>query len=68
MKAARILILLLPMVLLSLSACTQKSGKRTLKLSHGLDTQHPVHLAMVRCGELLQSYSDNTLSLEIYPG
>ena len=68
MKAARVLILLLPAILLGLSACTHKSGKRTLKLSHGLDTQHPVHLAMVRFGELLQSYSDNTLGLEIYPG
>ena len=69
MKADRIVfMILLSLLLLGQSGCTQKAGKKTLKLSHGLDTQHPVHLAMVRFGVLLQTFSDSKLSLEIYPG
>ncbi len=68
MKSYSIVPFLVCILLLALSACGPKATQRTLKLSHGLDTQHPVHLAMVRFGELLQSYSAGKLGLEIYPG
>lgn len=46
------------------------SGKqvRMLKLAHSLDTQHPVHLAMVHMQERLAELSGGTMKIEIYPG
>ena len=38
-----------------------------LKLAHGLDEQHPVHLAMVYMNELLQEKSGGAVRLDIYP-
>ncbi|MBN1851543.1 MAG: TRAP transporter substrate-binding protein [Pirellulales bacterium] len=43
------------------------SGRRVLKLGHCLDQNHPVHLAMVRMGELLAEKSGGSLQLEIFP-
>jgi len=38
-----------------------------LKLAHGLDVSHSVHLAMVKMGEDLAAISGNKIKLEIYP-
>lgn len=39
----------------------------TLKLAHGLSTDHPVHLGMVYMGERLAEQSEGKMILEIYP-
>ncbi len=38
-----------------------------IKLGHGLDTSHPVHQAMVFMQQRLDSLSDGTLRIQIYP-
>ena len=43
------------------------SRARVLKLAHGLDTAHPVHLGMLRMQELLNEISGGRLKLDIYP-
>lgn len=53
--------------LLSLTGCTDLSGTKTIKLAHGLNTDHPVHQGMERMGELLAQKSGGKLTLEIYP-
>ncbi len=55
-------------LLLLLSACESAPRRvSTLRLAHGLDVKHPVHLGMVRMGELLATYSNGQLTLDIYP-
>ena len=48
-------------------SCAQTETTKTLRLGHGLDTQHPVHKAMVYFGERLQENSKGKLKLKIYP-
>ncbi|MBC2605264.1 TRAP transporter substrate-binding protein [Pelagicoccus albus] len=43
------------------------SSARVLKLAHGLDTAHPVHLGMVRMKERLEELSGGTMTIDIYP-
>lgn len=50
-----------------LSGCGQLEKIRTIKLAHGLDVNHSVHLAMVKMGVDLQELSGGSLRLEIYP-
>jgi tripartite ATP-independent transporter DctP family solute receptor len=38
-----------------------------LKLGHGLDTAHPVHLAMEFMKKRLEELSDGTMTIDIYP-
>ncbi len=54
------------MLLFVTTACEERPIS-TLKLAHGLDSSHPVHLSMVRMGELLETYADGSMRLEIYP-
>lgn len=44
------------------------SGKTILKLGHGLDQSHPVHLGMMRMGELLKEKSGETMELQVFSG
>ncbi|AUC23616.1 MULTISPECIES: TRAP transporter substrate-binding protein [Polaribacter] len=53
--------------LLSLSGCKTEKTVKVLKLAHALDTQHPVHKAMVILGERLKEKSDGKLIVNIYP-
>lgn len=43
-------------------------GVRTLKLAHGLPTEHPVHQGMVHLQRRLAELSDGRLQLALYPG
>ncbi|MBK1878366.1 TRAP transporter substrate-binding protein [Pelagicoccus mobilis] len=43
------------------------AGGRVLKLAHGLDTSHPVHLGMVKMKERVLELSGGRLSMDIYP-
>ncbi|MCF8247056.1 MAG: TRAP transporter substrate-binding protein [Saprospiraceae bacterium] len=47
--------------------CAKIAGTKSLKLAHGLPTDHPVHMGMVRMGELLAQKSGGRLTIEIYP-
>jgi len=54
-------------VLLGFLNCNRQKEIKTLKLAHGLDTQHSVHFAMEYMGERLNEYSGGSLTIEIYP-
>ncbi|MEA1896424.1 MAG: TRAP transporter substrate-binding protein [Bacteroidota bacterium] len=54
--------------LLAFSHCNNIGRGKSLKLAHGLPTDHPVHLAMVSMAENCAKLSDGKLSIEIYPG
>lgn len=50
-----------------LFSCRNLDNSKTFKLAHGLDTNHPVHLAMEEMGKDLDSLSQGKLKVEIYP-
>ncbi len=43
-------------------------AKKTLKLAHGLDTKHPVHIAMLELKKMVEEMSGGSLSLNVYAG
>lgn len=47
--------------------CQSETSVKTIRLGHALDTQHPVHKAMVILGEELDKQSQGKLKLNIYP-
>jgi tripartite ATP-independent transporter DctP family solute receptor len=51
----------------TLWACGRQDGTRVLKLAHGLDVSHPVHLAMVHLAERLDELSQGAMRVDIYP-
>lgn len=55
------------LILVLFVSCNQQKEIKTLKLAHGLDTQHSVHFAMKYMGERLKEYSQGSLTIEIYP-
>lgn len=61
---ARLPLLLSFLVLLS---CADLSDTKFLKLAHGLDSTHPVHLGMVFMKDKLAEKSGGKLQIEIYP-
>lgn len=61
------LIVVLPIAILSLTACSEQDEMRVLKLAHGLDPSHPVHEAMVYFGERIAEKSEGKMRLDIYP-
>jgi tripartite ATP-independent transporter DctP family solute receptor len=52
---------------LLLLGCSTRDKARILKLGHGHDQMHPVHLSMVYMAHLLDSLSEGKLRIEIYP-
>jgi tripartite ATP-independent transporter DctP family solute receptor len=48
-------------------SCDTITDTRTIKLAHGLDVGHSVHMAMVKMGEDLEQISGGKMRLEIYP-
>ena len=59
--------LLLLAIFLLLPGCGARSSVTVVKLGHGLDTNHPVHHAMVFMQERVAEKSDGTMRLDIYP-
>ncbi|MBC2838700.1 TRAP transporter substrate-binding protein [Robiginitalea sp. SC105] len=55
------------MVFFLAGSCRQASSVRTVRLAHGLDVTHSVHIAMVRMGDDMARISGGRLRLEIYP-
>lgn len=61
--------LLTIILVLSLAGCGAGGPDvRRLKLGHGLDTNHPVHQAMLHMAEVLQERSAGQMRIEIHPG
>ena len=54
-------------ILVLLISCSERRDGKIIRLAHGLDTNHPVHNAMVYMGEKLEEKSEGTLKVEIYP-
>ncbi len=52
---------------IALTACTSSQQKKELKLAHGLDTTHPVHMGMVFMADRLEEKSGGKLTIQIYP-
>jgi len=64
MMGKRLVVIMLALVLFS---CGTNEEKKVLRLAHGLDTNHPVHLAMMELGKELQNASDGKLQVKVYP-
>jgi len=54
-------------IALVFSACQKVNNKKIIKLAHGLDSNHPVHKAMLFMKSELEKSSKGSLKLEIYP-
>jgi tripartite ATP-independent transporter DctP family solute receptor len=58
----------LPLLLAAAAAgCGVQSDVRVLKLAHGLDITHPVHLAMVHMADRVDELSDGRMRVDIHP-
>jgi tripartite ATP-independent transporter DctP family solute receptor len=51
----------------ALLACSAKNEVTVLKLAHSLDTQHPVHHAIVYMAQRLEHHSAGSMRVDIYP-
>ncbi|WP_037316941.1 TRAP transporter substrate-binding protein [Salegentibacter sp. Hel_I_6] len=49
-------------------SCSQKEETKSLKLSHGLSLDHPVHQALAFFAERVEKKSNGELIVEVYPG
>ncbi len=54
-------------VVLLLAGCGGQRDVTVIKLGHGLDSTHPVHIAMVYLGERLAEKSGGTMRVDVYP-
>jgi tripartite ATP-independent transporter DctP family solute receptor len=53
---------------LTLAGCSQSdSASKSIRLAHGLPVNHPVHVALVYFKDQVESLSEGTLSVEIFP-
>lgn len=51
-----------------LHGCNELTKKtKTIKLAHGLDTKHSVHIAMLKMSDDLYKLSNGTLKINVYP-
>lgn len=51
-----------------IAGCKSEKKHRTLKLAHGLNTEHPVHKAMVFMAKRVSEISEGRMEIKIYPG
>jgi tripartite ATP-independent transporter DctP family solute receptor len=61
------LLLLTLLFSLSIIGCTVESETKIVRLAHGLNTAHPVHLGMEKMAELVDLNSGGRLQIKIYP-
>ncbi|WP_420582283.1 TRAP transporter substrate-binding protein [Reichenbachiella sp.] len=52
--------------LLALTCCQSSKDQRSLKLAHGLNDSHPVHLGLVEMARLLEDISGGKMTMDIY--
>lgn len=61
--------LLFPLLVAALlSGCAEQREVTVIKLAHGLDSEHPVHKAMVYLGERLADKSAGSMRVDVYSG
>jgi tripartite ATP-independent transporter DctP family solute receptor len=54
--------------LLFMASCSNTATEtKTIRLAHALNTQHPVHLGMIRMAELVDEYSEGEMNIKIFP-
>jgi tripartite ATP-independent transporter DctP family solute receptor len=51
----------------AVGGCGRRAGHRVLRLGHGLDPGHPVHLAMEKMAEAVRERSAGRMEIKIYP-
>ena len=54
-------------ILVLLSACGKQSDMTVIKLAHGLDATHPVHIAMEFMAKRVAEKSDGKMRIDLYP-
>ncbi len=54
------------MAAFTLAACSQSKETRVLKLAHGLNEAHPVHIGMVEMARNLEEISKGQMRIELY--
>lgn len=64
----RISAIILLLVMMLMSSCAKVKDHNSLKLAHGLPTDHPVHKAMEYMADRCKEISDGKLQIEIYAG
>lgn len=60
-----LLLLIIPLCI-GFTQCRQAKKERVLKLAHGLNESHPVHLGILEMARLLHEISDGQMSLDVY--
>ena len=66
--AISLMVFLLFMIIVLAPGCGKKDdGVKVLKLAHGLNTEHPVHKAMVFMAEKVSEKSAGMMRIDIYP-
>jgi tripartite ATP-independent transporter DctP family solute receptor len=68
MARKAVLLVTLVSLVLSISGCSKKSDVTVIKMGHALDTEHPVHKAMIFMADKLNEKSGGKVILEVYPG
>ena len=61
---ARIIVIFIALVLL---CCKASESKKVVRLAHALDTNHPVHQAMVFMADRVKKESRGRITIRIYP-
>lgn len=51
-----------------ITGCSPVKKHRTIKLAHGLNTEHPVHKAMAFMAKRVSEISEGKMEIKIYPG
>ena len=62
------LLILIFLIGIIVSSCREAEKHKTLKLAHGLPTDHPVHKAMVFMADRCKEVSGGELQIQIYAG
>lgn len=58
---------IITIILFTLVSCSIDSGTKKLKIGHGLDRTHPVHLAMEFMAERVAEKSGGKIEITVYP-
>lgn len=61
------LLLLFVAFALGFSGCSKNREVTVLKMAHGLDVTHPVHIAMEYMAKRVAEKSDSTMRIDLYP-
>ncbi len=64
-KSPKILLFVILILLMSMN-CNETNKIKRIKLGHGLDTNHPVHKAMVFMAERIEKQSTGRIKIDIY--